>query len=145
VTPAGYGLAIAPGTSEHEHICTQHAENSTMQVSSSRKSSGASCDIRDYEGARRTRQRARRVREGRRGRREGDRTKRMEGTGLARCGARPGVGLISRCFPLFLSRLLAYSLLLGTCNLIVSDLTFDASKQPLFFVGRSRDHGVNKR
>ena len=35
-------------------IRAQHAENLTMQVSS-RKSSGASCDIRDYEGAHKTR------------------------------------------------------------------------------------------
>lgn len=59
-----------------------------------------------------------------------------KGPGLARCGARPGVRLISRCFLLFFSHLLAYSLLLGICNLIVSDLTFDASKQSLLFVGR---------
>jgi len=83
-------------------------------------------------------------RQGRGGEGEGGK-KRMEGTGLARCGARPGVGLISRYFLLFPSHLFAYSLLLGTCNLIVSDLTFDTSKQPLLFVGRSWDRGVNKR
>lgn len=64
MTPAGYGLAITTGTCAHEHIRTRHAENSALQVSSSRKSSGASCDIRDYEGAHRTRRGARRVREG---------------------------------------------------------------------------------
>lgn len=92
---------------------------------------------------RRTRQGARwgaRSSEGGRGEK-----KRMEGTGLARCGARPGVSLISWCFSLFPSHLLTYLLLFGTCNLIVSNLTFDASKQLLLFIGRSWDHGVNKR
>lgn len=145
VTPAGYGLAITTGTCVHEHIRTQHAENSAMQVSSSRKSSGASCDIRDYEGAHRTRRGARRVREG--GLRKETEGERKEENGRARKVRRE-----TRCwfnitvFPsLSLSHLLAYSLLLGTCNLIVSDLTFDAGNQPLLFVGRSRDRGANKR
>lgn len=139
VTPARHGLAIAPGTSVHdEHIRMRatYVENSTMQVSSSRKSSGASCDIRDYEGAREERgeelgeceREAGPLREG--GRKE------ENGRDQA-CKVRRE----TRCrfnITVFLSlSLLAYLLLLGTCNLIVSDLTFDASKQPLL-LGRSR-------
>lgn len=55
MTPAGYGLAIAPlqdGCIRERINNNAHAKFDAMQVSSSRKSSGASCDIRDYEGAR---------------------------------------------------------------------------------------------
>lgn len=115
-----------------------HAKFDAMQVSSSRKSSGASCDIRDYEGARTTRRGARREErlKGERGR-KGLKWTRMEGTSLQ------GAARETRCrfnitvFPLSLylscARLLAI-----TCNLIVGDLTFDANKQSLLFVGRTR-------
>lgn len=73
-----------------------------MQVSSSRKSSGASCDIRDYEGARTTRdEELGKKRKGRGKKAEINENGRDQ---FARCGARPGVGLISRCF-FFLSLL----------------------------------------
>lgn len=62
-----------------------------MQVSSSRKSSGASCDIRDYEGARTTRreERGRGIETNENGKGPACKVRRE----------RPGVGLISRCFP----------------------------------------------
>lgn len=128
VTPAGYGLAIAA-------VCTKHIRNTPkIRRCRYRPLGNHLARVATYGIMKVRAERGKELGEGTEAERRG-RDRACKVRRETRC-----FGLISRYFLLFFSPLLAITI----CNLIASDLTFDASEQPLLF-GRSRDHGVNKR